>query len=89
VLRHSSEHNEHPATITAKAGRKRMIPPFDIFRVGSDGQLVRKGTAETLDVAKLRIKILMASEPGDYVIYSQQTSHHTLVKADCSVKSGA
>jgi len=39
-----------------------MIPPFDIFLVGSDGQLVRKGTVETLDVARLRIKVLMASE---------------------------
>ncbi len=66
-----------------------MIPPFDIFLVASDGQLVRKGTAETLDVARLRVKILMASEPSDYVIYSQQTGHHVLVKADGSVKVGA
>ncbi len=67
-----------------------MIPPFDIFLVDSeDGQLVRKGTVKTLDVARLRIKILMASEPGDYVIYSQQTSHHVVVKADGSVKGGA
>jgi len=65
-----------------------MIPPFDIFLVDSDGQLVRKGTVETLDVARLRIKILMASEPGDYVIYSQQTGHHVVVKADGSVKGG-
>ena len=65
-----------------------MIPPFDIFLVGSDGQLVRKGTAETLDAARLRIKVLMGSEPGDYVIYSQQTSHHMVVKADGSAKSG-
>jgi hypothetical protein len=65
-----------------------MIPPFDIFLVDSDGQLVRKGTVETLDVARLRVKILMASEPGDYVIYSQQTSHHVVVKADGSVKGG-
>lgn len=65
-----------------------MIPPFDIFLVGSDGQWVRKGTAETLDVARLRIKILMESEPGDYVIYSLQTSHSVVVKADGSVKTG-
>ena len=63
-----------------------MIPPFDIFLVDGDGQLVRKGTVETLDVARLRIKILMTSEPGDYVICSQQTSHHIVVKADGSVK---
>jgi hypothetical protein len=40
-------------------------------------------------IARLRIKILMASEPGDYVIYSQQTSHYVVVKADGSVKGGA
>jgi hypothetical protein len=35
-----------------------MIPPFDIFRVGTSRLVVRKGTAETLDIARLRIKIL-------------------------------
>ena len=45
-----------------------MFPPFDIFRVESDGHLVWKDTAETLDLARLRIKISMVSQPGDYVI---------------------
>jgi hypothetical protein len=61
-----------------------MLPPFDIFHVGIDGHLVWKGTAETLDLAKLRIKILMVTQPGDYVIYSQQTGHKTIVRADGS-----
>ncbi len=62
-----------------------MIPPFDIFRVEIDGHLVWKGTAESLDLARLRIKILMDSEPGDYLIHSQQTGHKIVVKADGSI----
>jgi hypothetical protein len=62
-----------------------MIPPFDIFRVEIDGHLVWKGTAKTLDVARLRIKILIDSEPADYLIHSQQTGHKIVVKADGSI----
>ena len=62
-----------------------MLPPFDIFRVETDGHLVWRDTAETLDLARLRIKILMVSQPGDFVIYSQQTGHKTVIKADGSI----
>jgi hypothetical protein len=62
-----------------------MLPPFDIFRVETDGHLLRKDTAETLVLARLRIKILMVSQPGDFVIYSQETGHKTVVKSDGSV----
>ncbi len=65
-----------------------MIPPFDIFRVESDSHLVWKDTAETLDVARLQIKILMVTETADYVICSQQTGHKIVVKADGSIKRG-
>ena len=61
-----------------------MVPPFDIFRVESDGHLVWKDTAETLDLARLRIKILMLAHPADYVIYSQRTGHKTVIRADSS-----
>ncbi len=37
-----------------------MIPPFDIFHVEGNDHLKWKATAETLDVARLHIKILMA-----------------------------
>ena len=63
-----------------------MIPPFDIFRVESNGHLVWQGIAETLDVARLHIKILMVGQPGDYVIHSQQTGHKTIVKVDGSTE---
>jgi hypothetical protein len=56
-----------------------MFPPFDIFRVESDGHLVWQGTAETLALARLRVKILSVSNDSDYVIYSQQTGHKTVV----------
>ena len=59
-----------------------MLPPFDIFRVETDGHIVWKDTAETLDLARLRIKILMVSQPGDFVIYSQKTGHTTVVKSN-------
>jgi hypothetical protein len=62
-----------------------MLPPFDIFRVETDGHLVWRDTAETLDLARLRIKILMVSQPGDFVIYSQETGHKTVVKSDGSI----
>jgi hypothetical protein len=63
-----------------------VIPPFDIFRLENDGRLVWQGIAETLDVARLHIKILMTDEPGDYVIHSQQTGHKTIVKGDGSTE---
>ena len=49
-----------------------MLPPFDIFRVETDGHLVWKDTAETLVLARLRVKILMVSQPGDFVITAKR-----------------
>lgn len=62
-----------------------MVPPFDIFRVEADGRLLWKDTAETFDLARLLIKILMGSHPSDYVIYSQETEHRTIVKSDGAI----
>ena len=66
-----------------------MIPPFDIFRVETDGHLMWEAVAETLDVARLRIKTLMDSQSGDYVIYGQQTGHKMVIKADGSIVGSA
>jgi hypothetical protein len=57
-----------------------MIPPLDIFRVEAD-HLVWRGAAETLDLARLRVKLLMVSEPADYMIFNQRTGRKTLIKA--------
>ena len=62
-----------------------MIPPFDIFSVEPDGDLVWQAMAESLDVARLRIKTLMGVQPGDYVICSQQTGHKMVIKTDGSI----
>jgi hypothetical protein len=59
-----------------------MLPPLDIFRVTAEGQLLWRTTADTLESAQRRIKILMTSEPGTYVIYSQETGHKTFVQAE-------
>jgi hypothetical protein len=49
------------------------FPPFDIFRVDTDGQLVWKETAETVDLAKLRIEFLMVADSASYVIFNPLT----------------
>jgi hypothetical protein len=59
-----------------------MVPPLDIFRVTSEGQLIWKAAAEDLETAQHRIKLLMAAEPGDYIIYSQKTGNKTLVRSE-------
>jgi hypothetical protein len=57
-----------------------MLPAFDIFRVESDGQLLWQDTAETLALARLRVKLLSVTKRADYVIYSQQTGHKSIVR---------
>ena len=59
-----------------------MLPPLDIFRVEGDGHLVWRAAAECLETAQRRVRILMASEPGDYVIYCQETGRKAVVRAE-------
>jgi hypothetical protein len=61
-----------------------MTQTLDIFTVEEDGSLVWKGTAENLEVAKLSVKVLIATLPADYVVFSQATGHKTVIKADGS-----
>ena len=49
------------------------VPPFDIFSVRADGQLVWKETAETVDLARLRIEILTLDDSASYVIFDPLT----------------
>ena len=58
-----------------------MVPPIDIFRIDSDGQLIWRASADALDSAQRRVRILMTSEPGDYLIYSHETGHKTFIPA--------
>jgi len=45
-----------------------MVSPFHIFKVQSDGSRRWIEAAVNLDHAKLRVKVLAASSPGEYVI---------------------
>lgn len=65
----------------------KWVPPFDIFYLQSDGQLIWQCTAATLEIAKLRIKALKAMEYGDYVISGRPTGHKMLIKSDGSSAS--
>ena len=62
-----------------------MIPPFDIFRVEHEAGLMWQAVAESLVVARLKVKMLMDEQPGDYIIRSQHTGHKIVVKADGSI----
>jgi hypothetical protein len=45
-----------------------MLPPFNIFKVQSDGSLRRTESATDLEHAKALVKGLAAFSPGEYVI---------------------
>jgi hypothetical protein len=53
---------------------------LDIFKMENDGRIVWKGTAENLEVAKLSVKTLAGTSPGDYMIFCQDTGEKTIVK---------
>jgi hypothetical protein len=59
-----------------------MFPPFDILRVDSDGQLVWRDQAESLTLARMRVRMLKLDSPGDYIIYSQKTGHKSIIRQD-------
>jgi hypothetical protein len=63
-----------------------VIPPFDIFKSEGDGSVVWKGCAETLEIARLSVKALMASSPGSYIIHSQKTGHKLRIDPDGSTE---
>ena len=63
---------------------RAMIPPLDIFRVEQQGRLTWKACADNLPAAQHRIALFMVSEPGDYLIFSQDTGNKTLVSATSS-----
>ena len=57
-----------------------MPRPLDIFKLENDGSIVWKGTAETLEIAKLSVKMLAKTSPGDYLIFSPATGEKTVVQ---------
>jgi hypothetical protein len=63
-------------------GDSLMVPPFDIFRVAPDGQLLWLEPAATLDEAKARVQDLGASNPGEYLIFSHKTGHKISIRVE-------
>ena len=57
-----------------------MPRPLDIYKFENDGSMLWKGTAESMEVAKLSVKVLAATSPGDYLIFSPATGEKTVVK---------
>lgn len=49
-----------------------MIAPYDIF-ILKRGEYVWLEVAKTLDDAKVRVQKLGATQPGDYLIFNQNT----------------
>ena len=47
-----------------------MVPPFDIFRKQNGGSLRWLEVVTDLEVAKVRVKELAESVPGEYFIFS-------------------
>jgi hypothetical protein len=67
--------------VVCRAKRPTLMPrPLDIFKLENDGSVVWKGTAENLEVAKLSVKMMAESSPGDYLIFSPITGDRTVIK---------
>jgi len=60
-------------------GATLMPRPLDIYKLENDG-IVWKGTAESMEVAKLSVKMLVETSPGDYMIFSSATGEKTVIK---------
>ena len=61
-------------------GPTLMPRPLDIYKFENDGTVLWKGTAENLEVAKLSVKMMVETSPGDYLIFSPATGEKTVVK---------
>jgi len=47
---------------------QQMESPFDIFRTETDGQMIWRGAAASLEEANARVREFAKSSPGDYMI---------------------
>jgi hypothetical protein len=45
-----------------------MESPFDVFRTETNGQMIWRGAAASLEEAKARVQEFAKSCPGDYMI---------------------
>jgi hypothetical protein len=66
-----------------------MLAPLDIFIKMEDGTYVWKAAADSLELAKSKVKQLAANAPGEYMIFSQTTQNKIIVKPDGLPEPGA
>jgi hypothetical protein len=59
-----------------------MSHSLDIFQADSDGRILWRGSADSLEAAKAWIQKLAASAPGEYLILDQHTGERVLVSPD-------
>jgi hypothetical protein len=61
-----------------------MLESLDIFIKMESGTYLWKGTAETFELAKTKVKQLATTAPGEYLIFSQRTQEKTVVPLDAT-----
>jgi hypothetical protein len=59
-----------------------MIPPFDLFRVETDGSVKWLGVCADLEAAKVRVRNLSMRFPAEYFIFSQATERRLFITPD-------
>jgi len=63
-----------------------MVPPFEIFRLGTTGP-IWCGTAETVEAATTEVTIRAATKPAAYMVVSLKTHNGIVVAPDGSSSS--
>jgi hypothetical protein len=63
-----------------------MLPPFDIFRIEPNGNMLWVGSTPILKSAKLRVQELMASSPCEFVILSHRTNNRLVIKPPVAIR---
>ena len=71
-----------------RQGTPAMLASLDIFRM-EDGTYVWKATADSLELAKLKVEELATNAPGEYMIFSQTTGNKIVVNPDGLPELGA
>jgi hypothetical protein len=57
-----------------------MLPPFDIFKIEENGDVLWIRSADDLKAARLAIVDLMAASPHEYIIHSHNTNNDLIIK---------
>lgn len=66
-----------------------MLPPFDIFKLEADGEVLWVKSAPDLKSARLAVQELMATSPYEYIIHSHRTNNGLTIKPPSSAKLNA